>query len=423
MSRLSDPGFDIRIADWLEADPDLAPPDVMRTVESALPSIPQRRVMHLPWRFPPMNRFAALAATVGLLALAGVAALTAGGRPTTPPPPLPSASPSSVPSPSAAVPALAGRLLVEHLGNAPDLSEKDETGFNPERRRLYIAGTSSLQAGDFTEFLPGDPADGKSAADVAPDGERVVFQTWSTQPRIWQANLDGTGLTRLSDECSACQELYPAYSPDGRRVAYVRIEGDQSWLAIRDLDTGTVTRLESTVGPASDEVPEQPDWSPEGGRLAYSRLTWDGRNEPVVGTVRYGDVAPTGGRIEVVDIAADTVTTLATPGIAFPGDVDWSPDGKRLLMSDGPMSTTGSVANMSHGGTYVVPIDGGAPSRLTPMTGGAAWLPDGERVLLVENEPFVVDLDGSVQPLVRDAMDLSEQAQGFVYGVRWLPAP
>ena len=44
MSRPPDPGFDVRIADWLEADPDLAPPDLMRTVESALPSIPQRRV-------------------------------------------------------------------------------------------------------------------------------------------------------------------------------------------------------------------------------------------------------------------------------------------------------------------------------------------------------------------------------------------
>ncbi len=42
MSRQPDPGFDPGIADWLEADPDHAPPDVMRTVESAIPSIPQR---------------------------------------------------------------------------------------------------------------------------------------------------------------------------------------------------------------------------------------------------------------------------------------------------------------------------------------------------------------------------------------------
>ena len=38
-----DPAFDPRIADWLEADPDRAPREVLDTVLAALPSIPQRR--------------------------------------------------------------------------------------------------------------------------------------------------------------------------------------------------------------------------------------------------------------------------------------------------------------------------------------------------------------------------------------------
>ena len=424
MSRIPEPGFDLRIAEWLEADPNVAPADLMRTVESALPSIPQRRVVRLPWRLPPVNRFALIAATVGLLALAGIGVLTVGGRPSTPPAPLPSAAPTltASPSPSASAALLGGRLLLEHLGNAPDLTEKDEPNMNPDRRRLYLVGTTDLQPAGFAELLPGEPADGKSAADVSPDGQRVVFQTWSAEPRIWQANLDGSGLTQLSDDC-ACQELYPAYSPDGARVAYVRIEGDESWIAIRDLETGAVTRLESTVGPASDEVPEQPDWSPDGGRIAYNRTTWDGRNEPVVGTVRYVDAAPTGGRIEIVDVVADAVTTIATPDIVVPVDIDWSPDGTTLLVSDGPLSTTGSTGTMQHYGTYLVPVDGGTPTRLTYLTGGARWLPDGQRVLLIENVPFVVNLDGSSEVLAGGAMDLSEAAQGFVYVVHWVPDP
>ena len=73
MTRPPDPGFDVRISDWLEADPDLAPPDLMQTVESALPSIPQRRVMHLPWRFPPMSTFAKVAvAAVAVIAVGAV---------------------------------------------------------------------------------------------------------------------------------------------------------------------------------------------------------------------------------------------------------------------------------------------------------------------------------------------------------------
>ena len=106
MSRLPDPGFDVRISDWLETDPDLAPPDLMRTVESALPSIPQRRVMRLPWRFSPMSTFAKVAvAAVAVIAMGavGIVALqprnvpTVGAAPTA----SPSASPFRSPSPSA----------------------------------------------------------------------------------------------------------------------------------------------------------------------------------------------------------------------------------------------------------------------------------------------------------------------------------
>lgn len=92
MTRQPDPGFDPRIADWLEADPDNAPPEVLRTVESALPSIPQRRVLRLPWRTLPMNRPILVLATVGLLAVLGIGAVTVGSRPsTTTPTPAPTA--------------------------------------------------------------------------------------------------------------------------------------------------------------------------------------------------------------------------------------------------------------------------------------------------------------------------------------------
>lgn len=101
MSRNPDPGFDPRIADWLEADPDHAPPEVLRTVESALPSIPQRRVLRLPWRTLPMNRPSLVLATVGLLAVLGIGAVTVGSRPSTttptPAPTAPAAAEASAP--------------------------------------------------------------------------------------------------------------------------------------------------------------------------------------------------------------------------------------------------------------------------------------------------------------------------------------
>jgi hypothetical protein len=73
MSSVSDPGFDQRIADWLEEDPDVAPPVVLETVVAAVPSISQRRAWRIYWRFPTMLRvaaaFAAIAFTATALAL------------------------------------------------------------------------------------------------------------------------------------------------------------------------------------------------------------------------------------------------------------------------------------------------------------------------------------------------------------------
>jgi len=57
MSRIPmSPDFDQRIADWLEADPSVAPPVVLATVVAAAPSIQQRRAWGVPRRFHTMSR-------------------------------------------------------------------------------------------------------------------------------------------------------------------------------------------------------------------------------------------------------------------------------------------------------------------------------------------------------------------------------
>ena len=128
------PGFDQRIADWLEDDPDDAPDIVLATVLAAFPSIPQRRAIRAPWRFRPMTLPARLVAAV-----IAIAVVAAGGflilRPSGPSvssspsaPPTGSPSPSTTAALSAAPSAsldwstLPGRLLLEHYGNPLDLS-------------------------------------------------------------------------------------------------------------------------------------------------------------------------------------------------------------------------------------------------------------------------------------------------------------
>ncbi len=115
----TDPDFEPRVADWLEADPDSAPAAVLGIVLAALPSIPQRRALRVPWRFPTMNSFAKVAiAAVAVVAVGtvGVIALRPGGTgnvgsaptPTPTPAPTPTLAPTPTPAPSPTAPPLTG---------------------------------------------------------------------------------------------------------------------------------------------------------------------------------------------------------------------------------------------------------------------------------------------------------------------------
>jgi hypothetical protein len=110
-----DPGFDPRIADWLEDDPDHAPDAVLETVLAALPSISQRRTVRVPWRYPTMNRLVPVGsafAVIAVVAIAGVLLLQprsiGPGGPTTPSPDTTTSPSSSAPTLVSASPAATG---------------------------------------------------------------------------------------------------------------------------------------------------------------------------------------------------------------------------------------------------------------------------------------------------------------------------
>jgi dipeptidyl aminopeptidase/acylaminoacyl peptidase len=431
-TRDPDPGFDPRLSDWLEADPGGAPAQLLDTVLAAIPSIPQRRAWRVPWRPAPMNRLLLAGATIAAVVAVGVGASFlrsptpgTGGTAT---PSAADATPNASPAPSESVlpgdySRLPGRILAEHLGNALDLSESDATDYNPDKRRFYLLDPADMSNASAVEFLPGMPASGKTAADVSFDGRRVVFQDWAEKPRLYEANLDGSGFHQIPTECD-CQLLYPDYDPTATKIVYVRIEDGESWLETRDLERGETTPLEATRGPAADDVPEQPAWSPDGKSIAFSRLRWGvGRNDPVVGTVRYGDKPPMSGVLSVLDLTTGDVRDLALPNGTLPGDVNWSPDSATLVFSHVPGSTTGSVSNMPSGGARSIGVDG-TGFRSLPGGSGPRYLPDGSKILVQNNWFYLMDPDGSdLRPVNHAASDLSDLPQGFVYIGHWIDDP
>jgi dipeptidyl aminopeptidase/acylaminoacyl peptidase len=343
--------------------------------------------------------------------------------------PTPSASVTATTSPQPVdYSALHGRILMEHLGNAVDGSDMPTDDYHPQRRRLYWMDPATMTGATAAELLPGSPSTGKLNADVSADGTRVVFMDTSSRSRIWIAYLDGTGLQQVSAKC-ACSELDPAFDPTGKRIVYVHLDGatrpethganghldvsgkGESWLAIRDLETGTITKLDATVGPSSDAVPEQPSWSPNGREIVFNRTTW--------GT---GDI-PASGSLQVVNVETGKVRTLPTDARwPVPGDADWSRDGSTIVYTSYPISSTGSIPDVPAGGILTITRDG-TDNRWIHSGAGASFMPD-DRLVFQDNVFWVMRADGSdARPVNIRADDLSELEVGFAYIAHWVGMP
>ena len=108
--------------------------------------------------------------------------------------------------------------------------------------------------------------------DLSPDGEYVVYSVGEPnlkadkpQYDVWRAHWDGSdkrALTKTPDS----SEWQPAFSPDGKRIAFLSDRGDedaedQVWMM--PVDAGEAAQLTSFPGGVVDF-----DWSPDGKTLA-----------------------------------------------------------------------------------------------------------------------------------------------------------
>jgi hypothetical protein len=144
----------------------------------------------------------------------------------------------------------------------------------------------------------------------------------------------------------------PAWTPDGRRLAYVAPgAGGSSDLFVADADgthRGRITRTD-----AVDEV--KPDWSPDGMRLVLERS----------------------GFIVVVRADGQGQRRLAA-GM----DPAWSPGGRRIAYTDGD-------------DLFLVNAAGGAPRRVAATLGAQsapAWSPDAKLLAYISDESGTTDL-------------------------------
>lgn len=226
----------------------------------------------------------------------------------------------------------------------------------------------------------------------SPDGRRIAYVRSS---EIWTMNADGSRQRRLTRNTS--WDGSPTWSPDGRSILFARghlVVGRRAhpssdlWVMAAD---GTRQRRITRT----EELELDPAWSPRGDRIAFLVAP---------GTRSCNATRCTVGRERELWTSAPDGTRRLGGGLGgdlIPSAPTWSPDGSRLAAG-------------TRLGLITVAADGGDP-RLLGGGDDPAWSPDGTQ--LVVTDQFgranflglqVVTVGGRSSPLTRNPAPTAE---------------
>ena len=131
-----------------------------------------------------------------------------------------------------------------------------------------------------------------------------------TRFRLIVSDADGANPIVVADSPEPL--MSPAWSPDGRRIAYVSFEGAQSSIYIQTLRTGDRERVSARAG-----INGAPVFSPDGTRLALTLSRSEGNSD-----------------IYMLELATQVLTRL-TQHSAIDTEAVWAPDGESIYFTSG----------------------------------------------------------------------------------------
>jgi Tol biopolymer transport system component len=185
---------------------------------------------------------------------------------------------------------------------------------------------------------------------LSSDGNRVAFVSETENDTkiigLYVMKADGSGRRRMAERANGTMALAPAWSPDGKRIAFCTVVADNKrWFAspklyVIDVDGGHLEHLTGLEGLF-------PSWSTDGKRLLFTHLN---------------EAHP--WSLYSIELDSKALQPLVKDG-ALMGS--WSPDGKWLAYIIDSM------------GLYVAKTDGSNPKRLRAVAGEEMLCPQWSR--------------------------------------------
>ena len=213
-------------------------------------------------------------------------------------------------------------------------------------------------------------------------GNRLAFTTEKYDLNIWRIDLKGPGQKPglpFRFIASTEVEYYPAYSPDGRRIAFMSARSGTQEIWVCDSDGSKAAQLTSFGGAAI----YGPSWSPDSQNIALT-------------------VAQKGMKDDIYVISANGgVPRRLTANPAEDKWPDWSHDGKWLYFS----STRSGREEI-----WKMPSNGGEAVQITRNSGDTPReSPDGKSLYYMKGWPGAVtvwraSVDGNQETKVLDSV-------------------
>jgi Tol biopolymer transport system component/beta-lactamase regulating signal transducer with metallopeptidase domain len=267
--------------------------------------------------------------------------------------------------------------------------------WSPDGKRIYHTNKTDATSGDWEAYaIAYVPAEGGDATTVplhsepkirlqgygsgnhiSPDGKSIVFaghKEGSLIPSmyIWILPIDGGTPRQLTNASLPFRDWYPCWSPNGRKIAFVRMKVPENWAELGEANIYIV----SADGGEPRQITSESDrvfcaspvlWSPDGKLLAYFSRDKD---DAIDGAIKV--IPPDGG--EPRDVAR-------VKKVSANIEMAWSPNGKRIAFNEANVI---KIVSLEDGNIEAIMPDLEHEIGIYHLD----WSPDGQRFVFAGNK-------------------------------------